>query len=108
MAAKSTKTDVRSLVRPNILNLTPYSSARSEFKGKAEVLLDANESPFETGLNRYPHPASPLVRQRLSELKGVPAEQIILGNGSDDLVDFVTRICIENDLTFVAGAVIFA
>lgn len=88
----SNKVDVRALVRENILNLTPYSSARSEFKGKAEVLMDANESPFETGINRYPNPVSPRVRQRLAELKGVAPENIMLGNGSDDLVDFVTRI----------------
>ncbi|PHI18341.1 histidinol-phosphate transaminase [Lewinellaceae bacterium SD302] len=87
-----TATDVRSLVRENILKLTPYSSARSEFKGKAEVLMDANESPFDTGINRYPHPKSPDVRARLAELKGVNLDQLMLGNGSDDLVDFVTRI----------------
>lgn len=87
-----TSTDIRSLVRPNILNLVPYSSARSEFKGQAKVLLDANESPFETGLNRYPNPVSPRVRKRLAEIKGINPEQLVLGNGSDDLVDFVTRI----------------
>lgn len=87
-----TATDVQSLVRENILKLTPYSSARSEFKGKAEVLMDANESPFDTGINRYPHPKSPDVRARLAELKGVNLDQLMLGNGSDDLVDFVTRI----------------
>ncbi len=87
-----TATDVQSLVRENILKLVPYSSARSEFKGKAEVLMDANESPFDTGINRYPHPQSPDVRARLAELKGVNLDQLMLGNGSDDLVDFVTRI----------------
>lgn len=84
--------DIKSLVRKNILELTPYSSARSEFKGKAEVLMDANESPFETGINRYPNPVSPRVRERLAALKGVNMDQLMLGNGSDDLVDFVTRI----------------
>lgn len=84
--------DIKSLVRKNILELTPYSSARSEFKGKAEILMDANESPFDTGINRYPNPISPRVRARLAELKGVKPEQLMLGNGSDDLVDFVTRI----------------
>jgi histidinol-phosphate aminotransferase len=87
-----TATDIKSLVRKNILELTPYSSARGEFKGKAEVLMDANESPFNTGINRYPNPISPRVRARLAELKGVKPEQLMLGNGSDDLVDFVTRI----------------
>jgi histidinol-phosphate aminotransferase len=87
-----TATNVKSLVRENILKLTPYSSARSEFKGKAEVLMDANESPFDTGINRYPNPVSPLVRERLAEIKGVGLDNLMLGNGSDDLVDFVTRI----------------
>ena len=87
-----TEADVRALVRPNILNLKPYSSARSEFKGVAEVLLDANESPFDNGVNRYPDPLAAAVRRRLSELKGIPTEQIMLGNGSDELVDYVTRI----------------
>ncbi len=89
---KSTVLDIKSLVRPNILQLTPYASARSEFKGKAEVLLDANESPFNTGLNRYPDPLSSKLRERLSLLKGINAEQIMLGNGSDELVDYVLRI----------------
>lgn len=83
---------VKSLVRENILKLTPYSSARSEFKGKAEVLMDANESPFDTGINRYPNPVSPRVRAKLAALKGVNPENLMLGNGSDDLVDFVTRV----------------
>ncbi|MEM8582762.1 MAG: histidinol-phosphate transaminase, partial [Bacteroidota bacterium] len=52
----NTKVNIADLVRANIRELVPYSSARSEFKGKAEVLLDANESPFETGVNRYPDP----------------------------------------------------
>lgn len=84
--------DVRALVRPNILNLTPYSSARSEFKGQADVLLDANESPFETGVNRYPDPLASTLRKRLGALKGIDPEQIMLGNGSDELVDYITRI----------------
>lgn len=88
----NTTIDVRSLVRENILNLTPYSSARSEFKGKAEILLDANESPFETGVNRYPDPLATKVRHRLGELKKFDPDRIMLGNGSDELVDYVTRI----------------
>ncbi len=87
--------DTQSLVRPNILHLTPYSSARGEFKGKAEVLLDANESPFETGVNRYPDPLATELRQRLGEIKGIHPDQIMLGNGSDELVDYVTRIFCE-------------
>ena len=83
---------IRQLVRPNILNLKAYSSARSEFKGKAEVLMDANESPFETGMNRYPDPLATEIRLELARIKAVEPEQIMLGNGSDELVDYVTRI----------------
>ena len=86
---------IAALVRPNIRNLTPYSSARSEFKGVAEVLLDANESPFDNGLNRYPDPLATEVRVELAKLKGVGPEHIMLGNGSDELVDYVTRIFCE-------------
>ena len=89
---QNTIVDVKSLVRENILHLTPYSSARGEFKGNAEVLLDANESPFETGVNRYPDPLASEVRTRLGQLKGINPDQIMLGNGSDELVDYVTRI----------------
>ena len=87
-----TEADVRALVRPNILNLTPYSSARSEFKGVAEVLLDANESPYDNGVNRYPDPLAKAVRAELAALRGVGKEQIMIGNGSDELVDYVSRI----------------
>lgn len=83
---------IRQLVRPNILTLKPYSSARAEFKGKAEVLLDANESPFDTGYNRYPDPLATKVREALAQLKGIDPDRIVLGNGSDELVDQVTRI----------------
>ncbi|MEM7573619.1 MAG: histidinol-phosphate transaminase [Bacteroidota bacterium] len=87
-----TDTAIRQLVRPNILNLKAYSSARSEFKGKAEVLMDANESPFETGMNRYPDPLATEIRLELARIKAVEPSQIMLGNGSDELVDYVTRI----------------
>jgi len=86
------KLSIPDLVRANIRDLVPYSSARSEFKGKADVLLDANESPFETGVNRYPDPLATEVRHRLGELKGIDPKHIMLGNGSDELVDYVTRI----------------
>lgn len=83
------------LVRKNIRQLTPYSSARSEFKGAAEIFLDANENPFETGLNRYPDPLQWKLKERVSELKGVQVEQIFLGNGSDEAIDLVVRIFCE-------------
>jgi len=87
--------EIANLVRPNIRKLVPYSSARSEFKGKAEVFLDANENPFETGLNRYPDPLQWKLKTAISQLKGVPAEQIFLGNGSDEAIDLVVRIFCE-------------
>lgn len=86
---------VENLVRPNIQKLTPYSSARSEFKGIADIFLDANENPFETGYNRYPDPLQRAVKNRISTLKGIPAENIFLGNGSDEVIDLLIRIFCE-------------
>lgn len=82
-------------VRPNIAKLTPYSSARDEFTGQAEVYLDANENPFETGLNRYPDPLAREVKQLMVDLKGVSTEQMMLGNGSDEVIDLIFRIFCE-------------
>lgn len=86
---------VENLVRENIKQLVPYSSARSEFKGIAEVFLDANENPFDTGFNRYPDPLQWKVKEKISELKGVKKEQIFLGNGSDEAIDLLIRIFCE-------------
>lgn len=86
---------IQNLVRPNIRRLTPYSSARSEFKGKAEVFLDANESPYDTGYNRYPDPLQWKLKQAISSLKGIAPEHIFLGNGSDEAIDLLLRIFCE-------------
>ncbi|PPK85137.1 histidinol phosphate aminotransferase [Neolewinella xylanilytica] len=83
---------IRGLVRPNILNVTPYSSARSEFQGRADVLLDANESPFDNGMNRYPEPLSTDIRNLFAAMRGVHADKIFIGNGSDEIVDQITRV----------------
>jgi len=83
---------IEALVRPNLLTLKAYSSARSEFKGRAEVLLDANESPWPTGKNRYPDPSSTKLRHALGAFKNFNPDQIVFGNGSDELVDQITRI----------------
>ncbi len=91
----TTAFDLTTLVRPNIAALNPYSSARDEFKGSAEVYLDANENPYETGLNRYPDPLAAAVKKELEQLKGVPAQQIMLGNGSDEVIDLLFRIFCE-------------
>lgn len=84
------------LLRPNIKNLTPYSSARDEFKGEANVFLDANEnsygSPLTKWYNRYPDPLQWKVKEKLSEIKGVPGSQIFLGNGSDECIDVLIRM----------------
>ena len=80
------------LVRPNILNLKPYSSARSEFKGEASVYLDANESPYNTSVNRYPDPLQLKLKEKIAKIKGVRQEQIFLGVGSDEPIDGVYRI----------------
>jgi histidinol-phosphate aminotransferase len=83
------------ILRPNIKNLTPYSSARDEFKGEASVYLDANEnaygSPLAKAYNRYPDPLQYAVKKRLSEIKGVPPRNIFLGNGSDEAIDILYR-----------------
>ena len=84
------------LVRPNIWNLAPYSSARDEYSGKeAHVFLDANENPYNTTVNRYPDPLQRQLKAVLSKIKGVPAENIFLGNGSDEAIDLPYRIFCE-------------
>ncbi|MCT4324925.1 histidinol-phosphate transaminase [Elizabethkingia anophelis] len=83
--------NLENLVRPNILKLKPYSSARDEYKGNTGVFLDANENPFGN-LNRYPDPYQKEVKEKLSALKSIPVSQIFLGNGSDEVIDLVFRI----------------
>lgn len=88
--------DLQKLIRPNIKNLQPYSSARHEFTGKASVFLDANEnafgSPLEESFNRYPDPLQWQLKFQLARIKGVPAENIFIGNGSDEVIDLAYRI----------------
>ncbi|HKK76813.1 MAG TPA: histidinol-phosphate transaminase [Saprospiraceae bacterium] len=86
---------IKHLVRSNIKNLSAYSSARSEFKGQADIFLDANENPFDTGMNRYPDPLQWAVKEQISRLKSVPSENIFLGNGSDEVIDLLIRIFCE-------------
>ena len=84
------------LTRPNIWSLAPYSSARNEYSGHAaHVFLDANENPYNSPYNRYPDPLQEEVKARLSKIKGVPAECIFLGNGSDEAIDLVYRCFCE-------------
>jgi len=91
--------DLNNLLRENIKKLVPYSSARDEFKGEAQIFLDANENSFGSPLtkwyNRYPDPMQMRVKEKLSEIKGVPTENIFLGNGSDECIDILLRAFCE-------------
>lgn len=87
--------DLNSLLRDNIKRLVPYSTARDEFKGEASIFLDANEnsfgSPLPVNYNRYPDPMQHKVKFKLAEIKGVPPQNIFLGNGSDEVIDVLYR-----------------
>ena len=87
--------DINNIIRNNIKVLTPYSSARGEFKGTEGIFLDANENPFNTPYNRYPDPLQRNVKEKLAKLKGVSPEQIFLGNGSDEAIDLLIRAFCE-------------
>ncbi len=87
--------NLQELVRPNIWNLKPYSSARDEFKGEASVYLDANENPYNAPFNRYPDPMQWVVKEQIEKIKGVSRENILLGNGSDEPIDLVFRAFCE-------------
>lgn len=87
---------LQSLTRPNIWKLKPYSSARDEYKGAAaSVFLDANENPYNMPHNRYPDPMQHDLKAELSKIKKVPAENIFLGNGSDEAIDLLFRAFCE-------------
>ena len=84
------------LVRPNIWQLEPYSSARDEYSGhQAHVFLDANENPYNGPYNRYPDPLQRELKARIAELKQIPAGRLFLGNGSDEAIDLVYRCFTE-------------
>jgi histidinol-phosphate aminotransferase len=105
---------LENLVRDNIKKMRPYSSARHEFSGNASIFLDANENSFGSPLslllqekgfgdevvarfNRYPDPLQTQVKEKLSKIKGVPPQNIFLGNGSDEAIDLLIRIFCEPD-----------
>jgi histidinol-phosphate aminotransferase len=94
-AKKKSSLDINALVRRNVLNMKPYSSARDEFHGEAEVFLDANENPYPSPYNRYPDPLQWKVKEKLAELKGIKPTQIFLGNGSDEPIDLIIRAFCE-------------
>ncbi|MEQ8361507.1 MAG: histidinol-phosphate transaminase [Cyclobacteriaceae bacterium] len=89
------KFDIQSITRKNIRDLKPYSTARDDFKGTASVYLDANENPFITEFNRYPDPKQKRLKEAIAELKQVDSQQIVLGNGSDEIIDLLIRAFCE-------------
>ena len=93
-----TNFNINSLIRENIKSLKPYSSARDEYKDATAteiIFLDANENPFNNGVNRYPDPQQYKVKEMLSEMKGVNKKNILLGNGSDEVLDLIFRVFCE-------------
>lgn len=91
--------DIQKLVRPHIADLQPYSSARDEFDPveREIVYLDANENPFDNGVNRYPDPQQRKLKEVIARRRGVAANQLLLGNGSDEVLDLIFRaFCIPN------------
>ena len=90
--------NITNLIRENIKSITPYSSARDEYKDATSdkmVFLDANENPFENGVNRYPDPQQNSVKDLLSAIKNVSKKHILLGNGSDEVLDLIFRAFCE-------------
>lgn len=87
--------DLDKLVRNNIKALKPYSSARDEFSGEAEVFLDANENPFNKPYNRYPDPLQWTLKEKIGAIKNVDPKKIFLGNGSDEPIDIIFRAFCE-------------
>ncbi len=87
--------DLSKLIRPNILRLKPYSSARDEFHGEASVFLDANENPLNNPYNRYPDPLQRSLKIKVAEIKKVDPSYLFFGNGSDEPIDLVYRVFCE-------------
>ncbi len=100
MTKVKTNNDILDLVRPTVLKLKPYKSAKEEFKdfGKGFTFLDANENPYENGWNRYPDPNQTKLKKVLSKIKEISTKNIFLGNGSDEILDMIFRIFCEPNL----------
>jgi histidinol-phosphate aminotransferase len=98
--------DVRSLIRPHLRDIIPYSSARNEFEGDAEVFLDANENAFGSvggeEWNRYPDPYQIELKKKIAEIKNVAVDQVFLGNGSDEPIDLLIRAFCEPGIDKIA------
>ena len=95
--------NLKDLVRPNVWNMKPYSSARDEFQGNASVFLDANENPFNRPYNRYPDPLQWELKKKIAEIKGVKRESIFLGNGSDEPIDLIIRAFCEPSIDSIVS-----
>src|SRR6056297_3864295 len=89
--------NIENLLRDNIKTIKAYSSARDEYQDASAdmVFIDANENPFQTNVNRYPDPQQTKVKEHLSDIKGISASQILLGNGSDEVLDLLFRAFCE-------------
>ena len=94
---KTSNFNINKLVRPTVAKLKPYSSARDEYvsDGSKMIFLDANENPYENGVNRYPDPQQRSLKSVLAEQNGVSESQILLGNGSDEVLDLIFRAFCE-------------
>lgn len=99
----NTSFDINKIVRPNVSALKPYSSARDEYQstGNSMIFLDANENPFPTNVNRYPDPQQRELKSRLGEIKGIDPDNILLGNGSDEVLDLIFRAFCEPGMSNV-------
>ncbi len=87
--------DIQQLVRKNVAAMQPYSSARDEYSGEAKVWLDANENPYPSGYNRYPDPWQRALKKQVARIKKVPADNLFIGNGSDEVLDLLFRAFCE-------------
>ena len=96
--------DLNKLVRENIKDMVPYSSARDEFHGEAKVFIDANEnslgSPLIKWYNRYPDPHQLKLKEKISAIKGIAPEHIFLGNGSDEAIDILFRAFCDKIISY--------
>jgi histidinol-phosphate aminotransferase len=95
--------NIKELIRENIRNMKPYSCARNEFQGDASVYLDANENPYNSPFNRYPDPLQTELKKEISKIKKIPAENIFLGNGSDEAIDLLYRAFCDPQVNNVVG-----
>ena len=84
--------DIEKIIRPDLIGMAAYSSARDEYSGNASIYLDANENPYNNGVNRYPDPLQTKLKKRIAEIKNVNTDQLFLGNGSDECIDLLFRL----------------